>query len=85
MKAKELAKRIFDLVGGANNIVSLVHCATRLRFKLHDQAKADKQAIEKLDGVISVIESSGQFQVVIDNNVAYVYREFIEIAGPING
>lgn len=80
MTKKELASSILTLIGGKENISSVVHCATRLRFKLSDQKKADKQAIEQLDGVISVIESGGQFQVVIGNSVAYVYKEFLEVA-----
>lgn len=81
MNKKDLAKQILVLVGGSANIKSVVHCATRLRFKLADSQKADKAAIEKLEGVISVIESSGQFQIVIGNAVAYVYKEFMEVAG----
>lgn len=81
MNKTELAKQILILVGGKENIKSVVHCATRLRFKLVDEEKADKEAIENLDGVISVIESGGQFQVVIGNTVQYVYKEFLKVSG----
>ena len=81
MNKTELSKHLLILVGGKENIQSVVHCATRMRFKLKDRAKADKEAIENLEGVISVIENGGQFQVVIGNNVAYVYKEFLKETG----
>lgn len=81
MNKTELSKHLLLLVGGKENIQSVVHCATRMRFKLKDRAKADKEGIENLEGVISVIENGGQFQVVIGNNVAYVYKEFLKVAG----
>lgn len=81
MNKTELSKHLLILVGGKENIQSVVHCATRMRFKLKNRAKADKEAIENLEGVISVIENGGQFQVVIGNNVAYVYKEFLKVAG----
>ncbi len=68
-----LAKDILAKVGGEQNVTGVVHCATRLRFNLADVSKADKAAIETLDGVITVVESGGQFQVVIGNNVPKVY------------
>lgn len=80
MNKTELSKHLLILVGGKENIQSVVHCATRMRFKLKDRTKADKEAIENLEGVISVIENGGQFQVVIGNNVAYVYKEFLKVA-----
>lgn len=80
MNKTELSKKLLVLVGGKENIQSVVHCATRMRFKLYDRTKADKESIEKLEGVISVIENGGQFQVVIGNNVAYVYKEFLKVA-----
>lgn len=68
-----LGKDILDHVGGEKNVNNLIHCATRLRFTLKDNKKADKPAIEQMDGVITVVESGGQFQVVIGNNVGYVF------------
>ncbi|RSL29884.1 PTS beta-glucoside transporter subunit IIABC [Salibacterium salarium] len=70
-----LASEIIEHVGGEDNVQSVVHCATRLRFKLKDREQADKQAVDDLDGVIQVVESGGQFQVVIGNEVSDVYRE----------
>lgn len=77
----ELAKEIIKEVGGKENVISLVHCATRLRFKLKDKTKANKQKLEQLNGVITVVESSGQYQVVIGNAVGDVYKTIINISG----
>jgi beta-glucoside PTS system EIICBA component len=74
MNYEKLAKDIVHLVGGENNVVSLVHCATRLRFVLKDEAKADKGKLEKTDGIITVKQSGGQFQVVVGNKVPEVYN-----------
>lgn len=70
-----LAKEIISKVGGLENIESLHHCQTRLRFKLINDAKADKKGIEALDGVAKVILNGGMFQVVIGMHVAEVYEE----------
>ncbi|MGC4152775.1 MAG: beta-glucoside-specific PTS transporter subunit IIABC [Propionicimonas sp.] len=72
---RSLAGQILEKVGGEANVASVAHCATRLRFKLKDTAKADKAAVEKLAGVITVVEAGGQFQVVIGNDVPIVYAE----------
>ncbi|EHI99204.1 PTS system, beta-glucoside-specific IIABC subunit [Clostridium sp. DL-VIII] len=77
----KLAKEIVKNVGGETNVISLVHCATRLRFKLKDKSKANKEVIENLEGVVSVVESGGQFQVVIGNSVADVYKTIGDVAG----
>ncbi|WP_339169256.1 beta-glucoside-specific PTS transporter subunit IIABC [Paenibacillus sp. FSL H7-0943] len=78
MNDKELSTRILELVGGESNINSVFHCATRLRFQLKDQKKANKEALLKTSGIITVVESSGQFQVVVGNNVGQVYEKLIE-------
>lgn len=79
MKNKQLAESIIENVGGQENIVSLVHCATRLRFVLKDESKADAEIIKKQTGVITVVQSGGQFQVVIGNNVADVFNAIMGI------
>jgi len=68
-----LAGGILAAVGGEKNVASVVHCATRLRFRLVDPSKASKAAVEALPGVITVVENGGQFQVVIGNNVPRVF------------
>ncbi len=76
----KLAQEILQHVGGEQNIYSLVHCATRLRFVLKERAKVNKGALNQTAGVISVVESGGQCQIVIGNNVPKVYAEMIKIA-----
>lgn len=78
MSSKDLSKQIIELVGGEDNVNSVFHCATRLRFKLKDNSKADKATLEKTPGVITVVENSGQFQVVIGNNVAQVFEQMMK-------
>ena len=74
MKYEKLAEEILELVGGEENVTSLVHCATRLRFSLKDNTKANKEKLENTEGIITVKESGGQFQVVIGNTVPEVYN-----------
>ncbi|MFJ7724623.1 beta-glucoside-specific PTS transporter subunit IIABC [Neobacillus sp. NPDC097160] len=78
MENKQLGNRIVELVGGEENIHSLVHCATRLRFKLDDHSKADKDALRNVPDVLTVVEKGGQFQVVIGNKVGKVYTEIMK-------
>ncbi|MFB5674073.1 beta-glucoside-specific PTS transporter subunit IIABC [Paenibacillus terreus] len=81
MSYEKLAKEIVEGVGGEKNVDSLVHCATRLRFVLKDNAKADKAKLEKTDGIITVKENGGQFQVVIGNTVPEVYAAIGKVSG----
>lgn len=73
MKFENEAKEIVGLVGGEANVVSLVHCATRLRFELKDGSKFQKEKLEKLSYVLKVLVSGGQYQVVIGPNVDAYY------------
>ncbi len=68
-----LAKTIIANVGGKENINSLIHCITRLRFYLKDESKANDEVLKETDGVIDVMHASGQYQVVIGNAVTQVY------------
>lgn len=77
----ELAKKIVAGVGGAENIISLMHCATRLRFKLKDNSKAQAAVLKNMAGIIMVVESGGQFQVIIGNHVADVFQAVNHVAG----
>ncbi|WP_246772840.1 PTS transporter subunit EIIC, partial [Paenibacillus polymyxa] len=65
-------------IGGEENVTNLVHCATRLRFNLKDNHVPDKEKLKSLEGVLTVVESGGQFQVVIGNDVAHVYQEIMK-------
>ncbi|QUL53246.1 beta-glucoside-specific PTS transporter subunit IIABC [Paenibacillus tritici] len=78
MDNQKMSEDIIRLVGGEENINDLVHCATRLRFSLKDNKKAHREALEKHEGVITVVESGGQFQVVVGSNVANVYAEIVK-------
>lgn len=71
----DLAHQIVDKVGGEGNIATGTHCATRLRLTLKDAAKADTAAVQKLPGVITVMQAGGQYQIVVGNNVPKVYEE----------
>jgi PTS system beta-glucosides-specific IIC component len=77
---RSLAADILKGVGGEENIVGATHCATRLRLRLRDEAKADTAAVEKLPGVITVMKAGGQYQVVIGNDVPTVFVEFGRIS-----
>lgn len=81
MQYQELAQDILARVGGRDNIVSLVHCATRLRFKLKNSALADAEGLKANPGIIMVVESGGQFQVVVGNQVPEVYQAVRAEAG----
>lgn len=80
-KYENLAKEIVKNVGGKENIVSLTHCITRLRFKLKDENKANDDVLKNMDGVVTVMKSGGQYQVVIGNHVPDVYAEVVPLAG----
>ncbi|MDR1549548.1 MAG: beta-glucoside-specific PTS transporter subunit IIABC [Hungatella sp.] len=77
MNYNQIAKDILANVGGDHNIKGLTHCFTRLRFELRDSKKAKKEVIEQLEGVISVVESGGQFQVVLGTKVTKVYEAIL--------
>ncbi len=82
MDYRKTAQDILDQVGGSKNIVSAAHCATRLRLVIADNSKADKGAIENIDGVKGVFEASGQLQIILGTGtVNKVFDEFIAIAG----
>ncbi|MDT1996976.1 beta-glucoside-specific PTS transporter subunit IIABC [Carnobacterium divergens] len=80
-KYHELAEKIVANVGGKENINSLTHCITRLRFKLKDESNANDDILKNMDGVVTVMKSGGQYQVVIGNHVPAVYEEVVSIAG----
>lgn len=75
-----LAKIIIQNVGGRDNIISLTHCITRLRFKLKDESKANTDVLKSTDGIVTVMQAGGQYQVVIGNHVPDVYAVVCEKA-----
>jgi PTS system beta-glucosides-specific IIC component len=74
-----LSRIIIQNVGGKDNIVSLTHCVTRLRFKLKDESKANTDILKSTDGIVTVIQSGGQYMVVIGNHVPDVYASVIAV------
>ena len=81
MDNQAVGKRVWEAVGGEKNVNSLVHCATRLRFKLKDESVADTQKLKQDPDVIQVVQSGGQYQVVIGSNVADVYQAIVDEQG----
>ncbi len=80
-KYEELAKEIVRNVGGKENVISLTHCITRLRFKLKDEGIANDDVLKKMSGVVTVMKSGGQYQVVIGNHVPEVYADVLPLVG----
>lgn len=79
MDYQETAKKIVELVGGKDNISNMTHCATRLRFNLKNRDIVKHEAIENLEGIVSVVEKAGQYQIVIGLNVDKVYGQVEKI------
>lgn len=75
------AKELLKLVGGKENIISVAHCVTRMRFVLAEPDKADVAAIEKLPTAKGTFTQAGQFQVIIGNDVTKYYNDFIKVSG----
>ena len=79
MDNHKIALQIIDGVGGKENVSGLTHCFTRLRFVLKDESKASKDKVSSIEGVIQVVEASGQFQVVLGNKVEAIYDEIMPL------
>lgn len=77
----EDAKKLLEGVGGKDNISAVTHCVTRMRFVLNDPSDADVKAIEDIPSVKGTFTQSGQFQVIIGNQVGDFYNEFSKISG----
>ncbi|GIP68150.1 beta-glucoside-specific PTS system IIABC component [Lactiplantibacillus pentosus] len=74
----EMNEKIIAGVGGKSNIKSVVHCATRLRFVLKDESKANDTQVSEIAGILQVVKKAGQYQLVIGNNVEDVYNELVD-------
>lgn len=82
MDYRKSAQEVLDNIGGAGNVVSAAHCATRLRLVIADNAKVDKEALENIDGAKGVFEAQGQLQIIFGTGtVNKVYEEFIALSG----
>ena len=80
-KFEKQAQELLDAIGGKENISAVTHCATRMRFVLNDDAKADKKRIENISTTKGMFTNAGQFQVIIGNDVATFYNDFSAISG----
>lgn len=81
MSYKNYCSKLVEYLGGATNISSVTHCATRLRFILNDGNKVERDLIEELSYTMGVVEAQGTFQVVIGPNVGDVYDDLLKIKG----
>ena len=80
------AEEIVDKVGGPGNILSLTHCATRLRFELKDASQVDQKAVEKIPGVMGAVPQSGdRYQVVIGGAVQTTFNEIMNLPAMAGG
>ena len=80
MKYENESTKIIELVGGKENINTLVHCATRLRFGLKNNQLADKKQLEELPYVLSVVSGGGQYQIVVGSDVPDYYASINRLA-----
>lgn len=80
MAYEKLAKMIVENVGGEDNIATVTHCATRLRFKLKDDSKANKANLEASPDILSAVNKGGQYQVIIGTHVSKVYADLLKVA-----
>lgn len=78
---KQIATDVLEAVGGAGNVSNIVHCMTRLRFTLKDRTVPNDDEVKDITGVLGVQEVSGQYQVIIGQNVGKVYEEICSMAG----
>ncbi|MFD2305982.1 beta-glucoside-specific PTS transporter subunit IIABC [Enterococcus termitis] len=85
MNYQELADKIIEQIGGEENISGLTHCATRLRFNLKDEQKAQTDEIKDTAGVMGVVSKGGQYQVIIGSDVGSVYKEIVKKAPALDG
>lgn len=81
MRYQKLVEDIIKNVGGRENVNSVVHCITRLRFILKDESKAKDDVLNAMEGVMKVIKSGGQYQVVIGTHVEEVYADLVKVGG----
>lgn len=78
---KELAAKIIEYVGGEDNVTSLMHCSTRLRFKVKDTAKINKAGLKDTDGVAGTQDQESGIQVIIGTHVGDVYQTILSKTG----
>lgn len=85
MNYENVAEQILSAVGGTENIIRVAHCVTRVRFTLKDESKADDAVVKNIDGVMGLVKSAGQYQVVIGKEVDNVYDAVIKVGNLPDG
>ena len=86
MDYNKSAQQVLDAIGGASNVVSAAHCATRLRLVIADNSKVNKKALEDAEGAKGVFEAQGQLQIIFGTGtVNKVYDAFIALSGVQGG
>lgn len=81
MDYANLAAKILEQIGGTNNVQSVAHCATRVRFVLKDESVANTEALKQMQGILGVVQSGGQYQIIIGSEVGKVYAPINEACG----
>ncbi len=74
-----VAKEIIEKIGGVNNVGSVIHCMTRLRFTLKDESIVNDEQVKKIKGVMGVMKKGGQYQIIIGNEVSKCYKEVLKL------
>ncbi|WP_238860219.1 beta-glucoside-specific PTS transporter subunit IIABC [Clostridium sp. YIM B02569] len=74
-----VAKEIIEKIGGVNNVSSVIHCMTRLRFTLKDESIVNDEQVKKIKGVMGVMKKGGQYQIIIGNEVSKCYKEVLKL------
>lgn len=85
MNYKILAQSILEHVGGKDNIQNAIHCMTRLRLTLRNPSLANSEEISRLEGVLKVANAAGQYQIIIGNDVGFVYKELVKLIDIVPG
>lgn len=78
---KKIAQDILEAIGGKENVTLATHCMTRLRLTLKDTTQAPEEVVKNIPGVMGVVQSGGQYQIIVGQNVPKVYAEFCDLTG----
>lgn len=79
MDYQKVGRQILERLGGKDNVISLVHCMTRLRFVLKDESLVDDELVKNTKGVMGIMKKGGQYQIIIGNEVSKVYNEICKL------
>ncbi|NON98809.1 PTS transporter subunit EIIB, partial [Klebsiella pneumoniae] len=79
MSYKDTVQKILDVIGGEKNVNRVTHCVTRLRLELKDENLVNDDDVKKIPGVIGIMKKNGQYQIILGNDVANYYKEFVKL------